>query len=216
MRVLAVAELVPTPGSQPQESGHPLGRLPGRGAGAHVLGDGGVVARGVGEDLAHQAIAQGLGHPALSAERLENRLVVRRIAEDQHVVEVLGGRPQQARAADVDILHDLVEGNPRPCRRLGEGIEIHQHQVHQGDLMPLQRLEVLGLRTAGEDSGVDLGVEGLDAAVEHLGKARDGLDLHDLQPLLAQRLGSPAGGDDFEAQTVQPRGKAREALLVRD
>ena len=60
-------------------------------------------------------------------------------------------------------------------------------------------LQVLGMMAAREDAAVDLGMERLDPAVHHFGKAGDIADVDHRQPRLGQGLGRAAGRDQLEA-----------------
>src|SRR5699024_5676706 len=74
------------------------------------------------------------------------------------------------------------------------------------------RLEAL----VGEDPAVDARVEGLDAAVEHLGEAGDRLDLGDGDPGLADGAPRGAGGDDLDPGLGEGAGEVDDAGLVED
>ena len=67
-----------------------------------------------------------------------------------------------------------------------------------------------------EQAAVDLGVQGLDAAVEHLRKAGQVADVSDHQAGLAQSTRRSAGGDQFYAKADQCLGKIHQAVLVGD
>jgi hypothetical protein len=62
---------------------------------------------------------------------------------------------------------------------------------------------------------MDLGVQRLDAAVHHLGKAGEIGDVHHRQPGFAQRLGGAAGRDQFDAVARERLAEFDEAGLVR-
>ena len=80
--------------------------------------------------------------------------------------------------------------------------------------MLIERGVVLGQVAAGEDTGVDRRVEGLDAAIEHLGEARDLLDAGDRD---TGRFDGPfraAGRDELPAEGVEPPGEILDPGLV--
>jgi hypothetical protein len=54
---------------------------------------------------------------------------------------------------------------------------------------------VLGVVADVEDATVDPGVEGLDAAVEHLGKAGEVADIADCEACVAEGFGGASSGD---------------------
>ena len=59
--------------------------------------------------------------PPLARQLLEHLRVVGRIDDDEHVAEVLGRGAHQARAADVDLLDEGVEGVAGFCAALANG-----------------------------------------------------------------------------------------------
>ena len=75
---------------------------------------------------------------------------------------------------------------------------------------------VAGVRAAGEQATVHLGVEGLHAAVHHLGEARHTFNGDHREACLAERLGCAAGRDDLPAERGQLAGELDDAALVRN
>ena len=75
---------------------------------------------------------------------------------------------------------------------------------------------VLGVVADVEDAAVDLGMEGLDAAVEHLGEAGEVADVADGEAGFAEGAGGAAGGDELDAVGGQGAGEVDEAGLVGD
>jgi len=180
VRVFPVAQ-----GAFPPEDQKLLGGelLPGK-----PLGNGGVVAGGVGEGLAGKLPAELKGRAFL--EGLKHPRVVLRVAhgQDRHVV--LGRRPEHGGAPDVDLLQGLGEIRP-PGHRLPEGVEVHRQDP---DPLKAQGLELLLLVGPGEKPRMHLGVEGLDPALEDLGKTREVRDVGDGKPRLHQGpVGAPRG-----------------------
>ena len=84
---------------------------------------------------------------------------------------VLGGRPDQRGPADVDVLDRLGPGCVGPGDGGLERIQVDDDQVDRQEPLSLERGEVFRFVTPSEDSAVDLGVEGLDAAAENFGLA---------------------------------------------
>src|ERR1039457_4086442 len=62
---------------------------------------------------------------------------------------------------------------------------------------------------------MDLGVQGLDAAIEHLWKAGEVADVHYAQAALAQGARRSAGGDQFHSKARQHLGKLHQTGFVR-
>jgi len=63
---------------------------------------------------------------------------------------------------------------------------------------------------------VDLGVQGLDAAVEHLGEAGEFAYVLHSQAGFAQSAGGAAGGDELDVVPGEGLGEGDEAGLVGD
>ena len=63
------------------------------------------------------------------------------------------------------------------------------------------------MMAAREDAAVDLGVQRLDAAVHHLGKAGDVRDVDDRQAGIGEGLGRAAGRDQLESARGERRGQ---------
>ena len=70
-----------------------------------------------------------------------------------------------------------------------ERIEIDHDQVDRLDALRGDRGEVVGPMAPGEDAAVDLGMEGLDPAVHHLGKAGHVRHIGDGQAGVGKGLG---------------------------
>src|SRR6185436_17359550 len=95
--------------------------------------------------------------------------------------------------ADVDLLDQGVEAGRRVGGGAGERVEVHDHQVDGLDAVRSDGGQVLRQVPPGQDAAVDGRVQGLDPAVEHLGKGGDVRDVHDREPGFGQRLGGAAG-----------------------
>ena len=67
-----------------------------------------------------------------------------------------------------------------------------------------------------EDAAVDLGMEGLDATVEHLGEAGEVGDVADGEAGFAEGFGGAAGGDEFDVVGGEGAGEVDEACFVGD
>ena len=91
----------------------------------------------------------------------------RHAGHDADGLEVLGGRANQGRAPDVDLLYYVLRGSARSyC--LGERVEVDHDQVERLDPVLGERREVVGLALVGQDPGVDPRVQRLDPALQHL------------------------------------------------
>jgi hypothetical protein len=144
-------------------------------------------------------------------------VVVAGVMRHQHVLVVLRRGAQQARAADVDHLNRLFERAIRAANRLLERVQVHDHHVDRLDALLFELPHVLGVVAVGQNRGVDLGVQRLDPAVEHLREAGDVLDERHGNAGIGQRLGGTPGGDDLDAELVVQRpGKLDNPGLVVD
>ena len=178
--------------------------------------NGRVVAAGVREGAARQLEAELDRRPAGTIELGDDLVVIVRRHDDEDVAEVLGRRAHEAGTADVDLLDQIVELDPRLRRGLDEWIQIHDDQIDQADTVLRGQLQILGVMPPRQDAAVDLGMERLDAAVHHFGKTGDVADVHHRQAGLGQRPGGAAGRHQLEAPLGQAPGKWNQARLVRN
>ena len=102
--------------------------------------------------------------------------------DDGDVFKVLGGGADHRRAADVDVFDEVAEGDAGLGGGLLEGVEVDDHHVDGLDAVGGDGGFVLGVAADVEQAAVDLGMEGLDAAVEHLRKAGEFADVLDGRP----------------------------------
>jgi hypothetical protein len=135
--------------------------------------------------------------PAGIVQRLHDRLVVGGIDHDEHVVEVLCCRADQARTTDVDLLHQVVEADLGPCGSLGKWIQIDDHEVDGQDAVAGQRAEVARVIATRQDAGMNHGMQRLDAAVHHFRKAGQRRHLDHRQAGRGQRGRRAAGRDEL-------------------
>ena len=175
-----------------------------------------VVGRRVAERLAGEEEARLLGQPAQLADLLDHAVVVGRIDDHADVAEVLRRGADHRRAADVDHLHDLREADPLHPRGLLERVEVDDDEVDQVGAEGVHVPAVLRVVADGEDAGVDLRMERLDAAVEHLRHARHFGDAAQRDPLVAQQPARAAGGEQLDAAVDQRAGEVHDPLLVVD
>ena len=129
---------------------------------------------------------------------------------------VLGCRPNEARAADVDQL----DGIGRPAVGLRddrlEGIEIDDHRIDRPDAVAGHDVDVIGTVAAIEEPGEDVGMERLHPAVEDLGETGDCRDVGNLHAMCLKGPSRAAGADDLDPSRFQRGGELIEARLVVD
>ena len=178
----------------------------------HPGGDCDVVGRGVDEGVTRQRGAL-LQCEAAAAHGVEHVGVRRRVGDDGHRRVILRGRAHHRRAADVDLLDALVDARARGDR-LTERVEVHDDEVELLDTEVLELLHVIALARVGEDTGVHLRVQRLDATLEALGEARELLDRRDGDAETRDELARTARRDDLHPGLVQAAGALLEPLLV--
>src|SRR5690606_13936601 len=160
-------------------------------------GDGRVVGRQVREGLGGQ-LETLLGGGALGGGGADP-LVVGGVDHDGDVGVVLGRGADHRGPADVDLLDDVVEAGAGG-HGLGEGVEVADEQVERLDAEFGELLAVGVFADVGEETGVDLRVEGLDAVVEDLGETGEVFDLGHRDAGFADAGGGGTGGDDLDAR----------------
>ena len=168
------------------------------------------------ERFLHQLEAEPEIRTARPAERIEHLRVVGGIDDDEHVAEVLGRGADEARAADVDLLHQGVEGRVGILRRRGERIQVDDHEIDRGDAVAGDGRQVIRPGPPGQDAGVDGWMQGLDPPVHHLGKPGDIGDAHDRQPGGRERRGGAPGRHQLDAEIGETAAQLSEPGLVRN
>ena len=171
MRVLAVAQMAERRHVPANHSGNAEAGCSGASVDSIQLGDCDVVLRGVPKCQGRQLFSLGKGESA-AAHRGEHTVIAERVGHHRHAGMVLRRRPHHRRAADVDLLDALVDARAG-VDRLAERIQVDHYQLERRDPEFFERRGVLGLAQIGEQPGVHARVQGLDPAVEHLGKTGD-------------------------------------------
>ena len=75
---------------------------------------------------------------------------------------------------------------------------------------------MFGQLAARQDPAVDLGMQGLDPAVENFRETGDFADADGLDTFFFQQLLRTSGGDDFPAEVDQAADEIHQAGLVTD
>ena len=122
--------------------------------------------------------------------------------------------PDHRRPADVDVFDRIVERAAGLGNRLAKRIEIDDDQVDGRNAVGRQRGAVLGQIASRENAAVDLGMQRLDAAVQHFGKARVTPDVGDRHARVGERLGRSARREELDAARGEASGKRDDARLV--
>src|SRR5690606_24448908 len=166
------------------------------------------------DGLARQIEAQGERRRRAVRKALEHARIVGRVHHHENVAEVLGGGAHHAGPADVDLLNQRVEPRGRVSCRFRERVEVYDDQVDEADAVPGQGGQVVRPVAPGQDAAVDARVQGLHAAVEHLGKPGALGHVGDGQPRLPEGTGGAAGGEQLDAEGRQAAGEVDDAGLV--
>ncbi len=96
--------------------------------------------------------------------------VMRGCGEHGDGIVVLGGRADQGRAADVDVLDAIGKGGAARHRGF-ERVQVDGDEVDRGDVVLCHLRDMFGQVAAAEDAAVDLRHQGFDAAVEDFREA---------------------------------------------
>ncbi|MCY1238704.1 hypothetical protein D9M72_514580 [compost metagenome] len=168
----------------------------------------------MGEGLRGQALA-GLQVEAAFSGSADNVAVEIRVGNDRDGGVVLRGGAHHGGAADVDLLHDVILRGTG-LDGLHERVEVHDDEVERLDLHAGQGFHVGGDAAVGQDAAVHARVERLDAAVQHLRRAGNFLDLLDGDACGRDLLRGGAGGDDLDACFVQALRELLQTGLVVD
>ena len=155
-----------------------------------------------------------LGQRSGRAELRADSRVVGRVGDHRNVAEVLRGGPNQRGATDIDVLDQLVESRAflGGCRF--KRVEIDHDHVDGLDLVRPQGLHVLGIRSHRQNAARDARMEGLDASVQHLGKAGHVRNVTDLEAGFAEHPGSAARGDQLHSEVGKLTAEFDHAVLV--
>ena len=143
----------------------------------------------------------GLGHIRVTLRGRHDR--------DRRVI--LRGGSHHGRATDVDLLDALVERSARRDRVL-EGVQVAHDQVKRLDPQLRNLLAMRGLTLIGQDAGMNEGMQGLHAPLEHLGETRHVVDRGDGHAGRSNAGGCRARGHNLHAGLAQ---RARQVLQAR-
>ena len=207
MRILAIAQCLAQPAGEGQARWK-------SGVSGEPRGDGGVIGGSHGIRLGRAAGAEGLGGAALGQGRQES-VVLRGIGQHHHVIMVLGRRPDQRRAADVDVLDAIVRGGAG-CDRGLEWIQVHADQIDRQDAVLGHLRQVIRIIPPAQNAAMDLRHQRLDPAAQYLRKAGMVRDLRHRDPGVPQHLGRAPGRDQRRPMCGQRPGQWQEPGLVRD
>ena len=194
-------------------------RLQLEGLGADALErrrDRGIVGRCGGESFLREPPFRFARERSGRGKLVGDRVVVRGRSHDSDIVKILGGGADHRRSADVDVLDQFLESDSGLGRGLLEGIEVDHHHIDGSDAVFGNRRDVLGIFAAMQDAAVNLGMQRLDAAIEHLGESGEIGDVFDGDAGIAQEFRGASGGDEFDAKRGKLAGEIDESGFVGD
>ena len=182
----------------------------------HIGRDHRIVLGRMGVCLGGKFQARSLFGIAGSADLVQNQVIVRRVADHRDIGPVLGGRTQHRRAADVDVLDGVLHLHIGFGNGLAERVEVHTDHVDKFDIVIFQGFQVFGIVASRQQAAVHVGVQGLDAAVADLGKARHVADVDYFHPAVGQQFHRAARGDHLPTQGTQALGEINDTRFVAD
>jgi len=137
-----------------------------------------------------------------------------RVGDDGDEGVVLGRGADHGRAADVDVLDGVFQGTAGFGDGGDERVQVDADQVDVTDAVLLHGGHMLGQVAPAQDAAVDLGVQGLHAAVQHLGEAGVVRHVDHRQAGVPDGLGGAAGGEHLDPRLAERAGEVEEAGLV--
>jgi hypothetical protein len=207
MRVLAVAQRLREPSAEGTIRGRRIVQLPGE-----PVRDRGVIGCGARIGLRGEPATEAEGGAA-RPQRVEQRRVILRVHDDRDIVVVLGRSTDHGGPADVDILDAILEACTLRDGGL-ERVEVHHQKIDRLDAVRRHRARVFGIGADRQQTAMHLGMQRLDTAVHHLGKAGELRDVDHSDPRIGDRLGGAAGRNDLDACGGQRARKINQAGLV--
>ena len=127
---------------------------------------------------------------------------------------VLCGRAQHGRTANVDVFYRVFpRAIPTRNRRL-KRIQVHHHQVDARNSLGPHHFRIVC--APAEDAAMDLGMQGLYAALHDLRGARIVGDFHRLDARRSECRPRAAGGKQFDAEASEGTGQLHNPGLVGD
>ena len=179
-----------------------------------VQGDRAVVGGGAGVHLHSQLAAEFECGFAVLGDLIGDAAVVGGVDNDGDALVVFGRAAKHRRAADVDVLDGVLEGDIRLGDGLLERVEVHDDEIDRPDAVLGGGGGVFLIFAHEKQATVNLGMQRLDAAVEHLGETGIVAEFLRLDAGFAQCPGGAAGGDDLDAGTGEYLGEGNQVGLV--
>ena len=179
------------------------------------IGNRRIVGRRVGEGLGCELLAQRPGQAALlGLEFFKHRGIVSGVDNHGHPIVILRRGTDHRGPPNIDVFNDLLVPRRGPGQGLSKGVEVDHHQIDGGNSRGRKGLHMGWEVAPSQQSAMHGRMQGLDPAIEHLGKSRDRIDQRDRQPSVGQELGGTPGRDQSNAPLMQALGKGQEPVFV--
>jgi len=164
------------------------------------------------ETLDRQGSAHFRGESA-RLECLQNRRVVRWVADECHAFVVFGGSPDQRNAANINVLNCFRQRNIRVGNGCFKGIQIDSHQV---DVIPPMVCQVclVGGSGARQQTTVNGRVERFHASPQHFRGTGVISHIADRDVAFPQHAGGSAGCEQVPAESGKPAGKFNQTGFI--
>ena len=213
MRVLAVAQLLQFDKTPVRLAGKQrMGAI--RCNAREIVADRAVVLADPVEGAHRQGKPGFVGDPSMVTQFLQNVRVLGRIGQHRDTLPVLRRAAYHGRATDVDVFDGVFQ------RATGFGhsgfkrVQVDHQEVDGLNAVCRQCRHVGGQAAACQQAAMHLGVEGFDAAIQHLGEAGVVGHLGDRQAVVGQQFGGAARGQQLDAQRMQALGQFNNAGFV--
>ena len=197
MRVLAVTQVA----HLAERQRHVVGELDA-GLAHEARGDRRVVRGRVRERLGREDPSRLERHVAATLELVENGAVAVGPRDDNDVLIVLRRRPQQRRAADVDLLLQLDAALARRCG-LRVRIQVHGDEVDRLDALACELGPMRLVVTPRKQRGMNTWMQRLHAPAEKDGRSRLFLDRFRVHAFGRERGARAVGRDQIPAKLAQ-------------
>jgi len=137
-----------------------------------------------------------------------------RIGHDGDETPVFGGRAEHRGASDVDVFDRVRQRAAFLGNGILEAIQIDDDHVDQVDLVFPEGPHVAFIVPEGEQTAVDLRMQGLQPSIHHLRKTGVVRYVSDRNAVFSQLCRGSARGEDLHAVRLKPLGEFDDPFLV--
>lgn len=149
------------------------------------------------------------------ADTCRDQGVIARVGDNGHGSAVFRRSADHGWSADVDLFDGggLI-GTGAYC--IGERVQVHDHQVERLDIEFLKLRGMVLIGHIGKNTGMDVGIEGLDSAIKAFRESGDFGYFGHLHAQISKTLRGGTGGDHFGTCLDESLGKNLDAFLMED